>query len=261
MENFQSQVEGLSAKIPTLGKIAYFNIIGSTNAEAVEWGRKGAPHGSLIVADSQCAGRGRLGRHWDSPAGKGLYFSLLLRPELPAAQAPLTTLAVGLGLAATLRGLDVAPLVLKWPNDLMVAKKKLGGMLTEMFHSGSKVDFLVVGVGLNVSQEAKDFSPEVVPLATSLKLIRNQPWDRADLLTRLVPAIFGEVNRLSREGPSSVVSRWEKESGMVGLEVSFEESGQRHRGKVLGLDPDGKLRVAKSDGSISELLAEDTTLL
>ncbi|MFO1463397.1 MAG: biotin--[acetyl-CoA-carboxylase] ligase [bacterium] len=260
MDTFRSAVTGLSEKIPTLAGIHFFEETGSTNLEAVELGKKGAPHGTLVVADGQSAGRGRLERHWESPSGKGLYFSLLLRPDIDAAQAPLTTLAAGLGLANALRGTGLRDLVLKWPNDLIVAKKKLGGILTEMFHSGSKVGFLVIGVGLNVGQTEGDFSPEVAKIATSLQIL-GHPRERAELLLRLLPALFGEVNRLAREGADSLVSRWERESGMLGLEISFEENGQQGRGVVLGLAADGKLRVRRPDGGVAELLAEDTTLL
>lgn len=260
MENFQAQVEALVSKIPALAAIHFYSETGSTNFEAVELGKKGAPHGTLVVADAQSVGRGRLGRHWDSPAGRGLYFSLLLRPDLEAAQAPLTTLAAGLGLVQAIRGLGIRDLILKWPNDLMVAKKKLGGILTEMYHSGSKVGFIVVGVGINVSQAAADFSIDVAPLATSLRQL-DKEIDRADLLQRLIPAVLGEVNRLAREGAASLIQRWERDSGMLGLEVAFECDGRRDEGRVLGLAPDGKLRVAGSGGKVAELLAEDTTLL
>lgn len=260
MENFQAQVESLTSKIPVLSKIHFFSETGSTNFEAVELGKMGAPHGTLVVAEAQSAGRGRLGRHWDSPAGRGLYFSLLLRPDLEAAQAPLTTLAAGLGLAQAIRGLGVRELILKWPNDLMVAKKKLGGILTEMYHSGSKVGFLVVGVGINVSQTAADFSPQVASLATSLGQI-GVTVDRAELLQRLIPAVLGEVNRLAREGAVGLIQRWEQDSGMLGLEIAYECDGRRDQGRVLGLAADGKLRVAGRGGKVAELLAEDTTLL
>lgn len=260
MPNYQSQIESLVAKIPTLSGIHFFSEIGSTNFEAVELGKKSAPHGTLVVANTQTAGRGRLERHWDSPAEKGLYFSLLLRPDLEAAQAPLTTLAAGLGLGQALRGIGVHDLVVKWPNDLIVAKKKLGGILTEMYHSGSKVGFIVIGVGINVGQTVSDFSPEVAPLATSLHQL-GQDWDRAELLQRLIPAILGEVNRLGREGPASLVKRWEQDSGMLGLQIAFETNGSRDQGRTLGLAADGKLRVEKSNGEVVELLAEDTTIL
>ncbi|KAB2843287.1 biotin--[acetyl-CoA-carboxylase] ligase [bacterium] len=260
MENFQAQVESLASKIPVLSGIHFFSEIGSTNFEAVELGKKGAPHGTLVVADAQSVGRGRLGRRWDSPAGKGLYFSLLLRPDLEAAQAPLTTLAAGLGLAQAIRGLGVRDLILKWPNDLMVAKKKLGGILTEMYHSGSKVGFIIVGVGINVAQTAADFSPEVAPLATSLRQV-GVTTDRAELLQRLIPAVLGEVNRLAREGAAGLIKRWERDSGMLGLEIAYESDGRRDEGRVLGLAADGKLRVAGRGGRVVELLAEDTRLL
>ncbi|MCE9624426.1 MAG: biotin--[acetyl-CoA-carboxylase] ligase [Deltaproteobacteria bacterium] len=261
MENFQQALQRIPGKSPHIQEVIYFPEIGSTNAEAVERARSGALSGTVVVAESQSSGRGRLGRHWDSPSGKGLYFSLILRPALPAAQAPLTTLAVGLGLAQIFRESGIHELILKWPNDLIVAKKKLGGILTEMYHSGSRVDFIVVGVGINVSQTDADFSPEVASLATSLQQITKRVWDRAELLEKLLNTLTNEVERLATTGPAILVRRWEEESGMIGLPISFEEGGQKDGGRVLGLAADGRLRVQKEDGSVAELLAEDTTLL
>ncbi|HCU23484.1 MAG TPA: biotin--[acetyl-CoA-carboxylase] ligase, partial [Deltaproteobacteria bacterium] len=203
-------------------------------------------------------GRGRLGRNWESPAGLGLYFSLLLRPKLEAASAPLLTLAVGLGLAGQLRKLGIPEVMVKWPNDLLVQGRKLGGILTEMLPRGSQVDFVVVGVGINVAQTLEDFSPETAPLATSLRLATHRDWNRAELLAELLPALFLESSRLEREG--SLKTRWEQESGMLGVPIAYSEDLEhkalRH-GRVLGLAEDGKLRIENEDGEITELLAGD----
>ncbi len=236
--------------------------IGSTNEAAVAAGREGAPSGSIWLADSQTQGKGRLGRHWESKPGLGLYFSLLLRPAMKAAMAPLTTLAVGLGLAEALRNLSLQDLVVKWPNDLLVGGRKLGGILTEMVHRGEAVDFLVIGVGINVAQEKADFSAELQGSAISLRQVQGRIWDRIELLEILRPAILAAVDRLVGQGPAELRRRWERESGMVGRAVAYAgESGLAREGRVLGLDAQGRLRVQHADGSIAELIAEDTTLL
>lgn len=225
-------------------------------------GREGAPSGSLWLADSQSAGKGRLGRHWESKPGLGLYFSLLLRPAMRAAMAPLTTLAVGLGLAEALRGQGLQDLIVKWPNDLLVGGRKLGGVLTEMVHRGEAVDFLVIGVGINVAHEMTDFSPELQGSATSLRQAQGRNWDRFELLEILQPAIVSAVDRLLDQGPAELCRLWEERSGMAGRTVAYAgDKGLARAGRVLGLDPEGRLRVGHADGSVAELIAEDTTLL
>ncbi|HEX5034660.1 MAG TPA: biotin--[acetyl-CoA-carboxylase] ligase [bacterium] len=236
--------------------------IGSTQETALAAGREGAPSGSLWLADSQSAGKGRLGRHWESKPGLGLYFSLLLRPAMRAAMAPLTTLAVGLGLAEALRGQGLKDLIVKWPNDLLVGGRKLGGILTEMVHRGEFVDFLVIGVGINVTHGQADFSPELQGSATSLRQVQDRNWDRLQLLEILQAAIAAAVDRLLDQGPADLCRRWEEQSGMVGRTVAYAgDKGLAREGRVLGLDPEGRLRVRHADGSVAELIAEDTTLL
>lgn len=236
--------------------------VASTQEAAMAAGREGAPSASIWLADSQTHGRGRLGRHWESKPGFGLYFSLLLRPEMKAAMAPLTTLAVGLGLAEALRHLGVQDLVVKWPNDLLVGGRKLGGVLTEMVHQGEAVDFLVIGVGINIAQAKADFSPELQGSAISLRQAQGRIWDRIELLDILLPAILAAVDRLIDRGPAELCRRWEEESGMVGRAVAYSgDRGLAQEGRVLGLDAQGRLRVQHADGSVAELIAEDTTLL
>jgi BirA family biotin operon repressor/biotin-[acetyl-CoA-carboxylase] ligase len=249
-------------EIPGLGPLHHQERMGSTNEAAVAAGREGAPSGSLWLADSQSQGKGRLGRHWESKAGLGLYFSLLLRPVMKAAMAPLTTLAVGLALGEVLRQLGLQDLVVKWPNDLLVGGRKLGGILTEMVHRGDAVDFLVIGVGINVAQEESDFGSELRGSAISLRQAQGRVWDRFELLEKFLPAILASVDRLLGEGPAELCRRWEIESGMVGKSVAYAgDSGIARQGRVLGLDAHGRLRVEHKDGSVVELIAEDTTLL
>src|SRR4051794_14278733 len=137
----------------------------STNDEAAAWARAGAPHGALVIADAQTGGRGRLGRTWHSPPGENLYFSTVLRPEIPPHRAPPLTLAVGVALADAVReaGCDAQ---LKWPNDLLLDGKKVAGILTEMTTSGGRVEFVVIGIGVNL--DARAFPAELDGRATSI---------------------------------------------------------------------------------------------
>ena len=261
-KSFEERLPSLGDRIPELGPWHHQERVESTQDSALAGGREGAVHGSLWLADSQSQGKGRLGRHWESKPGMGLYFSLLLRPKMKAAIAPLTTLAVGIGMGAALRGIGLSDLIVKWPNDLLVGGRKLGGILTEMVHRESDVDFLVVGVGINVAQESADFGPELQGSAISLRQARARILNRTDLLELLLPAIFGAVEGLHRQGPANVIQSWERESGMVGKSIAYVgDSGIAREGRVLGLNPQGHLRVAHADGSIAELIAEDTTLL
>ncbi len=130
--------------------------IGSTNDRIMAAGRDGAPEGLAVIADRQTAGRGRLGRSWASPPGVGLYTSILLRPKLPAGQVPLLTLVSGLAVAEAIENVTGLAPRLKWPNDLLVNEKKVGGILTETASVESRVSYVAVGIGINVGHEAQD---------------------------------------------------------------------------------------------------------
>jgi len=259
--NLRERVESLPSRNPEISQAFFYKEIPSTNLDTMSRGRLAAPAGTLIVADSQSKGRGRLDRKWESPLGKGLYFSLLLRPDMKAAGAPLINLAVGLGIAKVLREAGVGKSMVKWPNDVTVEKKKLAGVLTEMVTKKDKVDFVVVGVGVNVLSDAQDFSPETAALATSLKQIEAKAWDRGEILENLVPAILHEVKQLVANGAPALISRWEKESGMVGERIRAKLQDREVEGEVTGLAADGQLKIKTAAGETLQLLAEDATLI
>jgi BirA family biotin operon repressor/biotin-[acetyl-CoA-carboxylase] ligase len=143
----------------------------------------------------------------------------------------------------------------------MVNKKKLGGILSEMSVKGEQVDFVVVGVGINVSAEPSDFSPETAATATSLKQIEEKAWDKGEILENLVSALLQEVQGLADQGPAALIARWEQESGMLGERVRAGSEGRSVEGKVLGLAGDGQLKIQSDSGETLQLLAGDTTLL
>ena len=261
MTLFQEQIQNLIKEIPQLSRVYYYEQIASTHEQSLFLAKSGAKNGTLLVADFQSQGRGRLQRSWSSPAGKGLYFSLILRPELSVTLAPLLTLATGLAMARVLRAEGLKNLLVKWPNDLWVGKKKLGGILSELGHAGNRVDFVSIGVGLNVSTLPEDFPPELRERATSLQQVEGESWDRAELLSKIIPEMFFEITRLGQQGGAELARRWERESGMLGSRVRIAEQGEERSGQVVGLSDEGRLKIKQDLQETFEVLAGDVLFI
>lgn len=236
-----------------------FDQCASTNDLAATWARDPhdpAPDGGVIVADSQTAGRGRLGREWHSPAGKNLYFSCVLRPALPASQVPPITLCAGLAVCELVNSLGVKASI-KWPNDVWVGEKKLAGVLTEMSTRSQKVDSVIVGVGLNVNQS--DFPAELA--ATSLKLETGKEHERSGLLDAMLIAMQGWVDRYVASGVPGLASAFEEHSLLGGQDVRVRIAGEVIRGRVLGLADDGSLLISDDAGHEHKVIAGEVHLL
>jgi len=242
-------------------KSVYLERTASTNDEALEYCRSGGKGPFLVVAGEQSAGRGRLERKWESPPGKGLYFSLLLHPKLPSAQAPLIPLAVGLALKQGLAGWALPDLVLKWPNDLWAGKRKMAGILCELVGPGPRINAVVVGIGLNLTQRPEDFSSELRLMATSLWQVLNIDVSASALLHKIVSAIFAELAKLEELGPVVLARSWEQRSGMLGLQVKVREGNHETSGTTLGLTDGGQLRVRGADEKIIDVLSGDVFLI
>lgn len=162
----------------------------STNTLAMERARGGAAEGMVIVAEGQRGGRGRLGRSWESPYGMNLYASVILRPALVPDAAPRLTPVVGAALAEAIeRVVPSVRITIKWPNDLLIDGKKVGGILSEASIQGGRLEYVVVGFGLNVNSRAVDFSPALRPQVTSLLMVTNTGMDRDALLTQCLASL------------------------------------------------------------------------
>ena len=239
-------------------RIFHFFKIDSTNRVAMELGFAGEPEGTVVMAESQTAGRGRTGRTWFSEKGTGLYVTLLLRPRLAPAQAPLLTMLAGLSAQAAVAAQTGLTPELKWPNDLMLNGKKLGGILTEMHAEPSAVRFVIVGIGINVNQEK--FPPELAAAATSIRKETSRMSYRVELLARLLRQFEGDYNRFLREGPSFVVERFESLSSFAkGKRVRVDTGAESYTGTTAGLSPDGLLLVTKDGGSQVTVIAGDVS--
>ncbi len=241
----QNELKKILSKLP-LGDIRYFDSIGSTNNEALAWATSGAKDLSLVIADEQTAGRGRLDRKWFTPKGTALAFSLILRPT--TGEKPHLTRIVGLAALAVAdalrrRGLDTQ---IKWPNDVLLNGCKVAGILIESVWSGDEVDCLVIGTGINVFNQAVPSADLLQFPATSLEKSLGPFIEREKLLQDILAGIIALRPHI---GSEAFLASWEKALAFRGEQVQVEEGkGTSVTGKLLGLEPDGSLRLSNVDG-------------
>lgn len=243
----------------TIGRnVRYFERTGSTNREARELAGQGAPEGTLVVAEEQAGGRGRLGRGWFSPYARGIWCSLILRPDVHPAQAPPVTMLSAVALARAVKdSTGVAPGI-KWPNDLLVDGKKICGILTEMSADMDRVNYLVVGMGLNVNTE--DFPEELKEIATSLKIKAGAHLSRRLILQRLLLE-FEKFYRLwLNEGFNPVLKEWKENCVTLNRPVRVTSARESWEGWAEDVDDTGALLLRLPDGSIKQVLAGDVSL-
>ena len=228
----------------------------STNLQLSLLARDGAPHGTVILADEQTGGRGRLGRSWHSPAGVGLWFSILLRCDLPVfAGGRITMLAAG-SIAASIRKMTGLQAVLRWPNDLFLDGKKLCGVLSEGEISDERLKAVVFGAGLNVNQLKTDFPDELKDVAVSLRMGSGAPMDRAILFGEILEGL-GRDFRPGWEDGERGRELWESLSDLEGTVVEVGDT----RGTVLGVDRDGALMLQKNTGETCRISSGDLRVL
>jgi len=239
-------------------RIYHFFKTDSTNRVALELGHAGEPEGAVVVAEEQTAGRGRAGRAWHSEHAAGIYATLLLRPRLAPVQAPLLTMMAGLSAHAAIQAQTGLTVDLKWPNDLLINGKKVGGILTEMHAEPGQIRFVIVGIGLNVNQEK--FAGELGAIATSLRLETGKTQSRLELLVRLLREFENDYNQFLREGPASITKKFVAISSYAqGRRVRVTNGTESFAGTTDGLGPEGLLRVKRDDGDVVTVIAGDVT--
>jgi len=239
-------------------RVYHFFKTDSTNRVAMELGYADEPEGAVVLAEEQTAGRGRAGRSWHSERGAGLYVTLLLRPKLSPVQAPLLTMLAGLSAHTAVLAQTGLSAELKWPNDLLLNGKKLGGILTEMHAEPNAVRFVIVGIGINVSQEK--FPGELAATATSLRKETGRLHSRLEILVKLLSQFETDYNRFLREGAGYVVQRFELISSFAnGKRVRVDTGRETFVGTTEGLSAEGLLMVKKEDGGSVTVIAGDVT--
>ncbi len=240
----------LSEKSDFWTELDVVQVTGSTNTDLVNAAKHGAPEGKVLIAEEQEHGRGRLDRHWVSPARAGLTMSFLLRPTLPREQWGTLSLLTAVALEEALKGVCGVNAKLKWPNDVLIADKKVCGVLAQV--EGNAV---IVGVGLNVSLTEAELP---IPEATSLQLAGASTLDRVEIAAAFLAHVAAVYRTWNERGPASVIERWRRNSATLGRHVAVSFPGGRNlTGRAVGIDGHGCLQVAAADGTVETVAAGD----
>ncbi len=235
--------------------IIYRESVDSTNLVAHKLAEEGAPGFTTIIAEQQLSGRGRLGRRWFSPSGSGLWFSIIFRPAAltPAAVSPVTLVTAAV-LADYLSREFNLPVQIKWPNDLQVRDKKIAGILTEVKGEPDRIDYLIIGIGLNVNQKAADFSPEIATVATSLAIETRMKINRTELLINLRHVLLGAYSLFEKEGFAPFRQTWIDYNRTLGQIVKISWPGGSLSGLASELTDEGRL-IVKDDYGQTHLVS------
>ncbi len=231
-------------------RIHYYTSIGSTNERALELASEGAPEGSLVLAERQTRGRGRRDRFWHSPPSVGIYASLILRPGIESARAPLFTLMASLVVASGLAKACRLEARIKWPNDVVVRGRKIAGILGEARGAEARLSDMVVGIGVNVNHRSEDFPRELHGRPTSVRIETGAPFDRCELLSEILEIFERQYAALLRDGPADLLRAWRGLTSMPpGTRVRLEAGHEPVEGTLQDIDDDGALLLREDAGS------------
>lgn len=240
--------------------IRYFETCSSTQIIAHEEAQNDAPNGTVILAEEQTAGRGRMARPWDSALGKGVWMSVIVRPSLTPQQAPQMTLVAAVAVTRAIEELTGIEPSIKWPNDLLIDGKKVTGILTELQADPDQVKAIILGIGMNVNQEAADFPEELQAIATSLKIIAGKPIDRAQLIAKVLGFLELYTEMYEKHGFGPIKLLWEGYSNTTGKRIRAVMLNETIVGTALGISDEGVLEVRLDDGSIRGIYSADIEL-
>jgi len=235
-------------------EIVYFKETDSTNRQARMLAKEGAPHGTLVIADTQSAGRGRRGRGWISPAGEGIFMSLIVRPQVHPSQVAKMSLTLALCVAraiARTAGLDAR---IKWPNDIVIGGRKVCGLLLEMDATAKKVESIVAGVGINVHQTV--FDEEIAHTASSLDLLAGKRVSRSEI----VRAFLEEFEQAMALADGAMMDAYRERSATIGQRVQVIGLDSTYTGRAKGITQSGSLLVEDEAGDLKEVLAADVSV-
>ena len=240
--------------------IQVFQQTTSTNDVIEKLARDGVKEGAVVLAESQTRGRGRLGRKWMSPPGKGLWFSLLLRPKLRLAETTRLTVTCATALRRAIQSHTGLAAEIKWPNDLLVRGKKLAGILTELRAELDQTKYVIVGIGVDVNLSASDFPSDLRQQATSIKAEAGKVFDRAELAVSLLRELDNDYQRLTSGQFSAIANEWEEYCRTLGQEVVIHAGERQIRGRAESLDEDGALLLRSEHGHLERIIGGDVTI-
>jgi len=235
--------------------------IGSTNARARELAQKGAAHGTLVAAEEQVSGRGRLGRVWVSPAGVGIWMSLILRPSFPPLHAPRITVLTALAAEDAIRKVTGWAAGIKWPNDIVLRGRKVCGILTEIQADPDRIEFVTVGIGLNANTRKEDFPVELSRTATSLFLESGKKVDRNLLLAEILNSFEKYYNRyVEKEGYAGLLAGYRKKCITLGKPVHVIGRTEEFDGTAVDLTEDCALVIRLADDTLRTVFSGDVSV-
>lgn len=241
-----------------IGQLVYaYDEVVSTQPLAHELAAKGAPEGTIVLAELQTGGKGRLGRQWHSPKGSGIWMSLIIRPAIPLPKTPQMTLLTAVSMARTIQEQTGVPIKIKWPNDLYIGDKKVCGILTELHAEADCVHYLVIGIGINVNSEAHDFPEELAHIATSLRIESRRRVNRLELLQRFCRHFEETYDTYLQRGFQPVREEWEALSYTIGRWVNVQTISQKLEGRAVGLDEEGVLLIEDAAGNRHKVYSAD----
>ena len=230
-------------------RIHFFDTASSTMDIARDLARKGCPDFTVVIAENQTSGRGRMDRKWWSPEG-GLYFTLVMRPDIPPVMSPLINFGTAFVLARTLREFCGVEAQVKWPNDILIHGSKVSGMLSEMESAGDQVSFVNIGIGINMNNDL----PPDLPLATSIKNISGKTCSRKAFLSEFLDHL---EKRMHQPDLANVITEWKSCSATLGQQVRIVSRQGVTEGKAVDVDPNGALIVRTADGTLKKIFYGD----
>ncbi len=234
--------------------LRYFDSVSSTSIVAKQLAEEGSEEGTLVIAESQSMGKGRLGRSWASPEG-GIWLSIILRPKISPSAVQLVSIAAGVAAANAIRklGLDAK---LKWPNDVTIGDKKVCGILTELAAEVEAVRYAVLGIGINANNDVEDLPLEVQTGATTLKKELGGPIARANFVQQLLQELEARYTLFQRD-PVGILNEWRSLSATLGRKVQINTQGESFTGMARNISSNGCLIVELEDGSIKQVISGD----
>ncbi len=240
--------------------IRVFQNTTSTNDIVEKLARDGVDEGAVVFAESQSLGRGRRGRQWTSPAGKGLWFSVLLRPSLTPQAVTKLTIASATALARAVRNVTTLSPEIKWPNDLLIAGKKISGVLTELAAELDHVRHVILGIGINVNMTESDFPKALRPTASSLRIQSGSLINRPEFAAEVLRQLDIDYKRVTNGHFHEVVEEWESLSCTLNREVEIQVGDRTIIGRAESLDQDGALLVRSQHGRLERVIGGDVSL-
>ncbi|WP_034621519.1 biotin--[acetyl-CoA-carboxylase] ligase [Desulfovermiculus halophilus] len=243
----------------TIGRseIIYLDRTESTNLVARKSAEGGAPEGFLVVAEEQTQGRGRRSRIWHSPSGGGIFMSFVLRPTLPPNETPVITLVTAVALAEAVQNRTGLTPHIKWPNDILIGRRKLAGILTETSAHPDAVDYVVVGVGINVNKPSSMFPAEIAGLATSVYEETGKKIQRVELAADFLFEFEKNYELFKNQRIEHIIQRWREFADIVGKKVKVDVLGKIYQGEVVAVEDNGVLVVQDKQGGEHRLVSGD----